>query len=34
MLHLDKASEDNERNYYKIKDTQNNDISCSSDCWS
>ena len=23
---LDKASEDNERNYYKIKDTQNNDI--------
>ena len=23
---LDKASEDNERNYYKIKDQQNNDI--------
>ena len=23
---LDKASEDNERNYYRIKDTQNNDI--------
>ena len=23
---LDKASEDNERNYYKIKDTNNNDI--------
>ena len=23
---LDKASEDNERNYYKIKDSQNNDI--------
>ena len=23
---LDKASEDNERNYYKIKDNQNNDI--------
>ena len=23
---LDKASEDNERNYFKIKDTQNNDI--------
>ena len=23
---IDKASEDNERNYYKIKDTQNNDI--------
>ena len=23
---LDKASEDNERNYYKIKDTQDNDI--------
>ena len=23
---LDKASEDNERNYYKIKDTQNNDV--------
>ena len=23
---LDKASEDNERNYYKIKDLQNNDI--------
>ena len=23
---LDKASEDNERNYYKIKDYQNNDI--------
>ena len=23
---LDKASEDNERNYYKIKDAQNNDI--------
>ena len=23
---LDKASEDNERNYYKIKDKQNNDI--------
>jgi phosphatidylserine decarboxylase len=23
---LDKASEDNERNYYKIKDSQNNDV--------
>ena len=23
---LDKASEDNERNYYKIKDLQNNDV--------
>ena len=23
---LDKASEDNERNYFKIKDTQNNDV--------
>ena len=23
---LDKASEDNERNYYKIKDNQNNDV--------
>jgi len=23
---LDKASEDNERNYFKIKDTDNNDI--------
>ena len=23
---LDKASEDNERNYFKIKDNQNNDI--------
>ena len=23
---FDKASEDNERNYYKIKDNQNNDI--------
>jgi phosphatidylserine decarboxylase len=26
MLHLDKASEDNERNYYKIKDVNGNDI--------
>ena len=30
---LDKASEDNERNYYKIINNQGEEIICCSDCW-
>ena len=30
---LDKASEDNERNYFKIKDPHNNDIVSCSNSW-
>ena len=29
---LDKASEDNERNYYKISNSSGEDINCCSDC--
>ena len=33
MHHLDKASEDNERNYYKIINNKDEESNCCSNCW-